>query len=277
MDHFAGFDRVLRILLGRNKDLYLFGPQGFITNVEGKLSGYCWNLVENYTSSFTLHITELHPRYSLTTRYRCKNGFRSEGKPEKVPFDGVVLREPSLMIHAVHLDHGTPVLGFALKERFHVNIDKTALDRMGLHPGPWLNELKELIYASADPYTKVTIPCTKQKDVRSHLSVKQLKASIALISPGQALAYFSDITGSKENLKKMLPLAQGVDHLFIEAAFSDEHREVATEKNHLTARMAGEFARLCGVKQFTVFHFSPRYSEHPGRLPAEAKEAFRGS
>jgi len=47
MDHFAGFDRILRIFLGRNKDLYLYGPPGFIQNVEGKLAGYTWNLVEN--------------------------------------------------------------------------------------------------------------------------------------------------------------------------------------------------------------------------------------
>lgn len=48
MDHFAGFDRVLRLMLGRDKELFLVGPQGFLTNLAGKLAGYCWNLVENY-------------------------------------------------------------------------------------------------------------------------------------------------------------------------------------------------------------------------------------
>ena len=55
MDHFSGFERVLRLFLGRDKDLFLYGPQGFIDNVAGKLAGYCWNLVENYENRFTLH------------------------------------------------------------------------------------------------------------------------------------------------------------------------------------------------------------------------------
>ena len=42
MDHFAGFDRLLRIFLGREKQLHLFGPRGFIRNIEGKLGGYQW-------------------------------------------------------------------------------------------------------------------------------------------------------------------------------------------------------------------------------------------
>jgi ribonuclease Z len=38
MDHFAGFDH--RVLLGRDKKLTLFGPAGFIDQVEHKLRAY---------------------------------------------------------------------------------------------------------------------------------------------------------------------------------------------------------------------------------------------
>lgn len=44
MDHFIGFDWLLRILLGRERDLHLFGPPGFVAQVEHKLSAYTWNL-----------------------------------------------------------------------------------------------------------------------------------------------------------------------------------------------------------------------------------------
>ncbi|MBW2643668.1 MAG: MBL fold metallo-hydrolase, partial [Deltaproteobacteria bacterium] len=40
MDHFLGFDRLLRLFLGREKHLYMYGPEGFLKNVEGKLAGY---------------------------------------------------------------------------------------------------------------------------------------------------------------------------------------------------------------------------------------------
>lgn len=40
MDHFIGFDWLLRILLGRENDLHLFGPPGFLEQVEHKLHAY---------------------------------------------------------------------------------------------------------------------------------------------------------------------------------------------------------------------------------------------
>ena len=48
MDHFIGFDALLRVALGRGKTLRLYGPAGLIANVQGKLSGYTWNLVDGY-------------------------------------------------------------------------------------------------------------------------------------------------------------------------------------------------------------------------------------
>ena len=37
IDHFIGFDRLLRAVFGREKTLTLFCPENFIKNVEGKL------------------------------------------------------------------------------------------------------------------------------------------------------------------------------------------------------------------------------------------------
>ena len=37
----------------------LFGPPGFLRQVEAKLAAYTWNLVENYDTDFTLEVTEI--------------------------------------------------------------------------------------------------------------------------------------------------------------------------------------------------------------------------
>ena len=66
MDHFAGFDRLLRLFLGREKNLHLYGPRGFLRNIEGKLAGYTWNLVDQYSAPFSLHATEIHKDIVLT-------------------------------------------------------------------------------------------------------------------------------------------------------------------------------------------------------------------
>ncbi|HAP67599.1 MAG TPA: ribonuclease Z, partial [Nitrospinae bacterium] len=57
IDHFIGFDHVLRLFLGRENSLRIFGPPGIIANVEGKLNGYTWNLVGDYP--FILEIREV--------------------------------------------------------------------------------------------------------------------------------------------------------------------------------------------------------------------------
>lgn len=275
MDHFAGFDRVLRILLGRDKDLFLYGPRGFLANLSGKLAGYCWNLVEGYANRFTLHATEIHPDRALSCQYPCQTGFLADGGIRESPFDGIALREPALTVRAVHLDHGTPVLAFRLDERFRINIIKSALDRLRVPPGPWLNRFKALLYEGANPDTIVRIPATAGPSLEG-MSLGALKAAIARVSPGQRLAYIADAAGTPENMKKMVALAQGADHLFVEAAFSDNDREIARRKNHLTARQAGRLARACRVKQYSLFHYSPRYSDCPEMLEMEAEEAFRG-
>ncbi len=276
MDHFAGFDRLLRIFLGRNKDLFLWGPQGFLANLEGKLAGYCWNLVRNYENRFTIQAVELHPDRAIVQRYQCRNGFTNDGSVREVPFGGIALAEPSLTVNAVHLDHGIPVLGFALRERFHINIMKGQLERLKLAPGPWLNRFKAMLYRDTDPATRMDIPSATYPGTTLTFSLGELKSAIAHISPGQSLAYIADVAGISENFQKLSTLCGDVDHLYIEAAFAQVHRNIAKRKRHLTARQAGELARVCRVKQYSLFHYSPRYTHCPGMLEVEAKEAFEG-
>jgi ribonuclease BN (tRNA processing enzyme) len=53
MDHFIGFDHLLRLLLGREGELVMTGPTGFLDHVAGKIAGYTWNLIESYPVHLT--------------------------------------------------------------------------------------------------------------------------------------------------------------------------------------------------------------------------------
>src|SRR3982751_4096719 len=55
IDHFIGFDHLLRCSLNRENVLRLFGPKGFIANVQGKLAGYTWNLIKDYPLALAVH------------------------------------------------------------------------------------------------------------------------------------------------------------------------------------------------------------------------------
>ena len=59
MDHFADFDWLLRVCLGREMTLRLFGPEGFIERVASKLGAYTWNLVRNYEANLRIEVAEL--------------------------------------------------------------------------------------------------------------------------------------------------------------------------------------------------------------------------
>ncbi len=272
MDHFIGFDRLLRLSLGREKNISLYGPPGFLKNVAGKLAGYAWNLADKYNYPLSLQITEVHPQQTLSCGYRCAKKFQSAQDPVKQPFGGILYQEPSFQVSAVVLDHNIPCLGFSIKERFHVNIIKSGLENLGLSPGPWLTEFKQALYDQVDPTVQFEVKSDRKKTDRQ-FSLRALTDKIARITPGQKITYITDVVYSAANSEKIVELAGGSDHLFIEAAFLDQDRQLAKKKHHLTARQAGQLAAKAQVKQFTVFHFSPRYTGMEQRLREEARAA----
>ncbi|MBN2059217.1 MAG: ribonuclease Z [Deltaproteobacteria bacterium] len=276
MDHFIGFDTILRVFLGREKEIHLFGPPGFFDRVEGKLSGYTWNLVDEYPNNLRLKATEVHADSIITRIYDCRNRFVADEKEEKGSFSGVILKEPAFMVEAALLDHKIACLGFSLIENFYINIMKEGLKELDLEVGPWINRFKDSLYRNLSLDSDFTVTWEKRGKVirERRFLLGELSEKIALISPGQKIVYVADVVCSPENRDKIIRLSADADHLFIEAAFLHSERETALKKYHLTAREAGEIAREARVKQFSLFHFSPRYSHMADEIRKEADEAF---
>ncbi|MEW6672089.1 MAG: ribonuclease Z [Thermodesulfobacteriota bacterium] len=274
MDHFVGFDRLLRLFLGRDKILYLYGPRGILKNVRGKLAGYSWNLVGHYTNRFVLNVTEVRPNGLISEQFACRDGFLPVRAADKLPFDGTLLAEPAFSVAAVILDHSLPCLGFTLKEQFHVNIIKDQVLSLGLEIGPWLKSFKAALFSHRDPGSEFVVTAGKKSEIQKTFILGDLAAKIATFTPGQKITYIADAGMSDANEKKIADFARGADHLFIEAAFLEKHRDIARTKYHLTARQAGSIAARAGAKQFTIFHFSPRYTDRESLLQQEAREAF---
>lgn len=277
MDHFVGFDTLIRIFLGREKEIHLFGPTDFLHHVEGKLAGYTWNLVSEYPNNLRLKVTEIQKERTLTKTYLCRDRFLSDRPHEVASFSGILFKEPSFRVEGCFLDHRTPCLGFRLVENFSVNIIKEALGEMGLPVGAWLTRFKKALYEKQDLKSDFLVTWEERgKVIREKAFVLgDLAAKIGRISPGQKIAYVTDIIGSPENYEKVIHLARDADHLFIEAAFLDRDRETARKKYHLTAKEAGELAKKAHVKQLSMFHFSPRYNHQEAELKQEAMKAFQ--
>ncbi|MFC1859704.1 ribonuclease Z [Thermodesulfobacteriota bacterium] len=274
MDHFVGFDRLLRLFLGRGKDLYLFGPEGMLKNVEGKLAGYEWNLVKNYTDRFVLHVAEVHSKQLIIRQYPCRNRFIPNPETLEQSFAGTLYEEPAFTVRAVILDHGIPCLGFSIKEQFHINIKKEAVSKLGLGIGPWLREFKQALFGGKDPNSDFIVRFGQPKSTEQCFVLGELADQIAFITPGQKITYISDVGYSETNVKKIVEFAKDTEHLFVEAAFLDKDKDIARKKYHLTAWQAGCIAGRVQAKQFTIFHFSPRYMGMENLLIEEAHQAF---
>ena len=263
VDHFIGFDNILRVSLNKEKPLRLYGPEGFISSIEGKLNGYTWNLINNYTLS--IEATEIYQKAIKKAAFRAGNFFKCEDLGTE-SFKGVLLKDSFLKISAAVFDHQIPCLAFSLEEDYHINIDKDKLNKLNLPVGPWLGDLKRAIRKNVSD----SVFTIKDK----LYTFGQLK-EIVRITRGQKISYVVDIHGSEENMKKAVDLVSGSDVLYIEAYFTDEDEGMARQRYHLTAKQAGAIAREAGVGKLVVFHFSPRYINTPDRLVNEAEEEFQ--
>jgi len=278
LDHFIGFDQILRVLIGREKDLRLYGPAGFIDCVSHKLASYSWNLVDRYSRELVFQVTEVESD-SLCRKavFRLSQAFRGEAEQAVPIHDGVILDDGVFTVRAVVLDHRIPCLAFAIEEKIHVNVWRNRLEQLGLPTGAWLHELKRAVLRDDPDDTPFRVWWREAGELRERvLSLGRLKESILEIVPGQKIGYVVDAVFSDRNRQRIVDLVSGADILFIEAAFARDEAERAAERYHLTTEQAGQLARLANVQRLEPFHFSPRYAGQEGPLRVEVEQAFRG-
>jgi ribonuclease Z len=207
IDHFIGFDRLLRVLVGREKKINLYGPAGFIDRVNHKLQAYQWNLVDRCLCDLVFIVTEVGPGYSVrTNRLRLKKAFASEEIGGEPIVDGVLHSCPIYKVSVAMLDHHMPCLGFAIEETAHVNIWKNRFVERGLPIGPWLRELKQAVIEN------------RPDDFLIHIGGRSATSRLAIplgamrdmltITAGQKIGYVTDVADTPENAKGLCHIGE---------------------------------------------------------------------
>jgi len=276
LDHFVGFDRMLRLLVGRDKTVALCGPAGFVDRVRHKLLAYDWNLVDRYLNDLVFVVTEVDPSgAACTARFRLKHAFRDEEMAAAELDDGVVHAAPMFRVSTVTLEHRIPCLAFAVEETVHVNVWKTRLSDLGLPVGPWLRTLKRAVIEGRPDDYSIVVDAGPGGAPRHPLPLGALR-DLVTVSSGQKIAYVTDVADTPANRAAIVRLVHGADILFIEAAFARADAALAAERAHLTTVAAGEIARAAAVRRVEPFHFSPRYTGQEDRMLSEVAAAFAG-
>jgi ribonuclease Z len=282
MDHWAGFDHLLALSLGRVRRLVLWGGPGFCAQVEHKLRAYTWNVVHRYEVPMVIEAHALEADGSRThARFESVRAFARSGIDSAPPEpqacgDDVLLEDPLFRVRATIVDHEMPVLAFGLEEKAQVRVATDRIAAMGLATGAWLRTLKRAVLAGVPEDTPIDLAWRDRTgDHADRRTLGELRALVLDTIPGRRIGYVTDLRFTSDNVARLECLLKGADLLYLESVFGEAEREMAARKNHLTGRQAGEIARRLGAKRLVPFHFSPRYRTRHEQTPLrEAMEAF---
>jgi ribonuclease Z len=226
-DHVLGLTGLTRTLAlqGRDAPLPIYGPPGSASTLEAIVH------LGGRNAAFPIPIHELNP--------------------------GDAIDEPEYRIEAFSVRHGTPALGFALRElprpgRFDVERARA----LGVPEGPLFGRLhrgESVMLPSGD-----------------------LVAPDAVVGPprpGRLVVF----TGDTRPCREVVEVARGADLLVHDATFGEEEAARARETFHSTARDAAKIARDAGVHRLILTHLSARYSANAQPLEREAAPLFPGA
>ncbi|HJV68959.1 ribonuclease Z [Ideonella sp.] len=280
MDHFAGFDHLLALALGRMPRLVLWGGPGFVDQVEHKLRAYTWNVVHRYEVPMVIEVHALgvdgarrHARFD--SRRRFERADEPRGPSGEAGDGDLLIDDPLFSVRARFVDHEMSVLAFAIDEKPQLRVASDRLAAMGLATGAWLHTLKDAVRAAAPADTMLEIRWRDRAgEHRLQRRLGELRPLVLDEVPGRRIGYVTDLRFTEANIEQLAQHLRGVDLLYIESVFLDAEREHALRKNHLTAAQAGEIARRLGAKRVVPFHFSPRYRGREEALRAEVLAAM---
>lgn len=267
IDHFVGFDRLLRINVPHRRVLEFCGPPGIVANIQGKLAGYAWNLLDQHQIRFIIHELQA-PTHVASYRLQFEDGFKLypyHGFPHP---DGVVTTfKDGALVKATLVDHGIPVASYRLcfPPKYHVRSEE--LGKYGLRPGPWL---KQLLTALDDPHAADTMSVAGK-----NYRLAWLKDNLLDCYPEFSVSYLTDLRFCWENLRAVKKLHQDTAVLFCESAFRAEDRLRAVQKAHLSTRQCALLASWISSRRLENFHFSKIYSPRSSALRGEVERYLK--
>jgi ribonuclease Z len=222
-DHFLGIIGLLRTmgLQGREEALQIYGPKG-----AGDVLDRATHLGIDRVQ-FPVRIQELKDAETV-----------SFGEYE---------------VEAFRVQHGTPALGYALRE--HPRLGRFDVEKaraMGVPEGPLFGRLH------------------KGETVEVGGKTIRPEEVVGSPRPGRLVVY----SGDTRPVPATVEISRGADLLIHEATFIEEEAQRAHETFHSTAKGAAGLARDAEVERLVLTHLSARYAENPTPILEEAREIF---
>ena len=182
-------------------------------------------------------------------------GFEVVFYPVETTIRQTVYEDRSIMVESIPLEHRVPCCGYLIKEKSTLpHIRRDMMDCYGI-PACQVGNIKNgADWTTADgeviPNSRLVVPADKPR----------------------SYAYISD-TRYMSHLHEQL---MGVDTLYHESTYGDDHLPQSEKYYHSTARQAAKVALDAKVGKLLIGHYSSRYEDERVLLN-EAKEVFENT
>lgn len=167
----------------------------------------------------------------------------------------LVFENDKVEVHTIPLTHKIPCTGFLFKEKEKPRRIKPEALKQYKVPKHKINKLKggeDCVFEDGS-------------------IVKNDQLTLSPL-PNFSYAFCSDTSYREE----IIPIIKGVDLLYHEATFMEEHKDRAVKTKHSTAKDAATIAKKAGAKHLIIGHFSNRYPDL-NLLLHEAKTVFENT
>ena len=167
----------------------------------------------------------------------------------------VVYEDRSITVESIPLQHRMPCCGYLIREKATLPHIRPEMMKFYKVPRSQINNIKN----GADWVTPEGETIAHERLVTS-------------ADPVRSYAYCSDT----RYIDSLWQLVQGVDTLYHESTYGDDHLQQAEKYCHSTARQAAMVARQAGVGKLLLGHFSSRYEDETVLLQ-QAREVFENT
>lgn len=166
--------------------------------------------------------------------------------------NGIVHDDGCFRIEARFLEHSIDNLGWRIQEADSLKFDKRKLKEAGVE-GARVRELQE----------------------QGKLVIGDKIITLDQVSSHREGDVFSCVIDTNY-CDSAVYLAKGARMLLCESTYLEEHKELAREHYHLTARQAAQIAKEAGAQELILTHFSARYRNLLA-FEEEAKTIFQNT
>lgn len=265
IDHFMGFDRLLRANLDSDKRVTIHGPVGTIGKVHDRIRSYELPFFPFQKVAF--EVVEILPDRLRRGMLECSRRFPAPTVTE-APWDGgAIFRNPRLAVECVPVDHTVPCLAYAVVETPGLLPLPEKLAAGPLRPGSWIAEVQTRMAAGANPDETLSIH-------GGEFRLGSLVESYFRKTAGARLAFVTDTAWSDASRPGLLKLAHRAARLYCDCFYAQAQEKQAAKHRHMTTRHTAEFARAAQVEELVLIHFAERYRGRYELLLDEVKALF---